>query len=105
MVWKAFTDFGKLSDAVSMLLCCFLRFRCSWFCLWRTCLLSSVWVEGYLFFPQKNCCGSACGLMRFVGRGGIAAPRDLKSFKVVAFLKKGGAEWFPRGLLAFSEQH
>jgi hypothetical protein len=34
-------------------------------------------------FQEKNCCGSAFGLSRFVGRGGIAAHKGLKSFKVL----------------------
>lgn len=38
--------------------------RLGLFCLKGSCL----------FFKRKTCCGSACGLSRFVGRGGIAAP-------------------------------
>jgi hypothetical protein len=58
-----------------LLLCCFLRFRCSWFCLSRTWLLSPVWVEGYLFFPQKKYCGSAFRLLavRRASAGALAA--------------------------------
>ena len=42
-------------------------------------------------FQEKKCCG-CFWLVAFRGRGGATAtPRGLKSFKVLVFLKKGGA--------------
>jgi len=49
-----------------------------------------------------NCCGSACGLLRFVGRGGIAAHiKNFKSFKMLVFLKRGVRNGFRVGYLRF----
>jgi hypothetical protein len=58
-------------------------------------------------FQEKNCCGSAvAGLSAFsfrgfCRRGGIAAHRDLKSFKGFVFQKRGVRVGFRFGYLRF----